>query len=236
MSGRLHTEQTGAVLRVRIDAAPGNLFTPEMTAQLTASLLAPPEGVHVVHLCAAGDVFCVGRAPFRDSVDELRADVEGLVGLNRALSESPAVTVTEVQGDAAGFGAGLVALSDVAIASPQARLSFPEVDAGFAPALVLSWLVPMVGRQAAFWLTATGVKLPASEAREFGLLSYVADSADGLQAAVARSIDLLLSKPPSVHREIKRLMRLYAGLPDGALAAVATERFSFESLRRTLAG
>lgn len=233
-SDGLIVERKDVVVSVRIEAPPQNLFTREMTTRLAALLVSPPEGVHVVHISAAGGAFCLGRAPFRSGVDELEADVQGLAALNRALAESPAVTVAEVHGDCAGFGVGVAALCDVAIASPRARLSFPEVDAGFAPALVLSWLVPMVGRRAAFWLTATGVELPAGDARDLGLLTDVADDPEALPSMVAGAVATLVEKPPSVHREIKRLMRSYAALPDDARSEVAAERLGLGALRRAL--
>lgn len=236
MSVALQVEQAGAVLKVRIDAGPGNLFTREMTGQLTELLRRPPDGVHVVHLSASGEEFCVGRAPFRTDLDALREDVAGLVGLNDALAASPAVTVSEVHGHAAGFGAGLVALSDVAIASPEAQVWFPEVDLGFAPALVLAWLAPLVGRRTAFWLTATGVRLSAREACDLGLVTDVAAAASDLGESVTRCIDLLLSKPPQVHAEIKRLLRFYATVPEATIGAVATDQLILASIRRSAAG
>ena len=235
MSDQLHVEQSGSVVRVRIDAGPGNLFTPEMTAELSTLLRTPPDGAHVVHLCTSGPDFCLGRAPFQKGVESLTEDVSGLVGVNHALSESPAVTVAEVSGDAAGFGVGLVAFSDVAIASPDASFYFPEVDGGFAPALVLSWLAPLVGGHKAFWLAATGVRLPAREARELGLVTDVAQDAGELTAAVAGAIELLCSKPPQVHRDIKRLMRLYAAASVQTRDKLAQDQLIFGVLRRAAA-
>jgi methylglutaconyl-CoA hydratase len=232
MSDQLRLEQSDAVLRVQIDAGRGNLFTPEMAAELTALLQTPPDGVHVVHLSASGPEFCMGRAPFRSGPGPMSEDVAGLVAVNRALLHSPAVTVAEVQGDAAGFGVGLVVHSDVAVASPEARFSFPEVHSGFAPALVLAWLGPLVGRRKAFWLTATGVQILAREACDLGLVTHVADTPDDLAAAVSSSIELLMSKPPEVHRDIKRLSRFYAALPDGARDEVAADRLVLGALRR----
>ncbi len=232
MSDQLQLEQSDAVLRVKIDAGGGNLFTPEMAAELTAALQTPPDGVHVVHLSALGPEFCVGRAPFRSGPGPLSEDVAGLVAVNRALMESPAVTVAEVQGEAAGFGAGLVAHCDVSIASADARFSFPEVHAGFAPALVLAWLAPMVGRRQAFWLTATGVEISAREAVEYGLITQVVDDPGGLAAHVSKCIEMLIAKPPEVHRQIKRLMRYYAALPDGTRDDAAADRLVIGALRR----
>lgn len=232
MTDQLRIQQSGGVLHVQVDAGRGNFFTPEMAAELTDVLHTPPTGVHVVHLSAAGDEFCMGRAPFRSGPGPLGEDVAGLVAVSRALTQSPAVTVAEVQGDAAGFGVGLVVASDIAIASPEARFSFPEVHAGFAPALVLAWLVPLVGRRQAFWLTSTGVEISAAEARTLGLVTQVADDPAGLRADVSRCIELLLSKPAEVHRDIKRLMSFYSAVPDAARIDVAADRLVIGALRR----
>ncbi len=237
MSGEgLAIERDGAVLRARIDAGPGNLFTPAMSARLAAALRAPPAGVHVLHLSATGDEFCVGRAPFRDGAGPLREDVDVLVEVVEALQHTSIVTVAEVQGDAAGFGVGLVALSDVAIAAPDARLYFPEVDAGFAPALVLAWLGELVGRRNAFWLAATGLRLPARAARDIGLLTHVVDDSAELGAAVADVVQLLLAKPARVHAQIKELVRLYAAVPAETRGSIAADKLAFGALRRALAG
>lgn len=234
MTEGLTVEQDGAVLHVRVDAGPGNLFTPAMTLRLAALLRTPPDGVHIVRLSAAGPEFCMGRAPFRSGAGPLREDVEALVELVEALQQTSVVTVAEVQGDAAGFGAGLVALSDVAVAAPEAHISFPEVDAGFAPALVLAWLGALVGPRKAFWLAATGVRVPAREARELSLVTDVVDDAGELAGAVSSIVELLLSKPPLVHAQIKELLRLYAAVPEDQRGAVATDRLAFGALRRAL--
>lgn len=232
----LTIEREGAVLRARIDAGPGNLFTPAMSAELAAVLRTPPDGVHVLHLSAAGDEFCLGRAPFRDGAGPLREDVDVLVDVVDGLQHTSIVTVAEVHGDAAGFGVGLAALSDVALAAPEAQFYFPEVDEGFAPALVLAWLGGLVGRRNAFWLAATGVLLPAREARDIGLLTHVVDDRAELGAAVDDVLQLLLAKPPHVHAQIKKLVRLYAAVPEETRGSLAADKLAFGALRRALAG
>ena len=231
----LTIEEVGAVVRVRIDAGPGNLFTPAMTARLAGLLNEPPDGAHVVHLSASGSEFCMGRVPFREGAGLLREDVAGLAGVVEALERTPLVTVAEVQGDAAGFGVGLVALSDVAVAVEDACLSFPEVDAGFAPALVLAWLGELVGRRRAFWLAATGVRLPAGEARDAGLLTDVVRDRSELATTTAAAIELLCTKPQRVHAQIKELLRLYAAVPAERRGGIASDRLAFGALQRALA-
>ena len=230
----LTIEQTGAVVHAHVDAGPGNLFTPAMTRALTSVLRSPPEGAHVLHLFASGPEFCMGRAPFRRGPGPLREDVDGLVDVVGALELSRLVTVAEVQGDAAGFGVGLVALCDIAVAAPDVHLSFPEVDEGFAPALVLAWLERIVGRRQAFWLAATGIRLPAREAREIDLLTHVVADAAALRGETDAIVELLCTKPPAVHAQIKDLLRLYASVPEGARGPIAGDRLSFGALRRSL--
>jgi enoyl-CoA hydratase/carnithine racemase len=124
-------------------------------------------------LRANGSVFCLGREWAGATPGELRVETKVLVGVQRALSKTPLVTVAEVPCDAAGFGVGLLAACDVAVAVADARFWFPEVGIGLA--LVLAWLPRTVGERQAFWLTATGEKISAARALELGLLNSVAD-------------------------------------------------------------
>jgi len=70
--------------------------------------------------------------------------------MTRPLRCTRLVTVTEVRGDAAGFGVGVLAACDVAVAEAGARFFFPEVGIGLAPAVVLAWLPRVVGEREAF--------------------------------------------------------------------------------------
>lgn len=57
MAGLEITDPSDGVLDVRIDRGPDNLLTVEMCAELTALLLDPPSGAHVLRLSAAGEAF-----------------------------------------------------------------------------------------------------------------------------------------------------------------------------------
>jgi methylglutaconyl-CoA hydratase len=224
----------GAVLTVRLERPPGNLLTTAMCEELTALLRDPPDGAHVLHLTAAGPNFCLGRERSAADPDGLRAEVGALVALNRALDATPLVTVAEVSGDAAGFGAGLAALCRIAIAGPSARLWFPEVEIGLAPTVVLTWLPRLVGRRLAFDLTATGRRLDAAEAARIGMLTAVAPSDGHLPGVVADRIAALVKHPARVHAEIAAFMDAAAGLTTDAAYELATDRLVISALRRLL--
>lgn len=220
------------VVRVELDRPPQNLFTVELCRELTALLTDPPEGAHVVRLSAVGETFCMGRERGGAGAGDLRAEAQVLVDVMRAMRRTRLVTVAEVQGDAAGFGVGLVAASDVAVAVSAAGFSFPEVGIGLAPALVLAWLPRLVGRREAFWLTATGEPLPAPRAQQLGLLNAVVDTPAQLSNDVDQRVAALRARSPRVHADIREMLRVFDSVgPDDALD-VSIDRLVVGSLRR----
>lgn len=228
----LSFERDGAVLTARLGSADGNLMTMAMCDALATVLNSPPEGAHVMVLSGEGDAFCMGRERTAATPDDLPGEVRRLVAVNEALAETSLVTMARVHGDAAGFGVGLAALCDVAVATRAARLSFPEVRINLAPALVLAWLPHMVGRRAAFWLTASGAPVSGDEAVRIGLLNEVVDDVGALDEAVAAKVSALLSAEPRVHKEIRAMLRSVESLSEGQAYELASDRLVLGSLRR----
>ncbi|MXG88650.1 enoyl-CoA hydratase/isomerase family protein [Nocardioides flavescens] len=229
----IDTADDGVVL-VTLDRGPDNLFSIEMCHRLAALLEDPPEGAHVLRLRAAGPTFCLGRDRGGTALapGEVRAEAQALVRLTRAIPRSRLVTVAEVQGDAAGFGVGLVAAFDVSVAVRAASFRFPEVGIGLAPALVLAWLPRVVGRREAFWLTATGEALTASRAHELGMLNAVVDDEAELGARVDAAVAALRAGSPRVHGDIKDMLRGFGDLGDETALEVSLDRLVVGSLRR----
>jgi len=93
-------------------------------------------------------------------------------------------TVAAVNGVAAGAGASLAMTCDMAIAAPGASFIQAFSKIGLVPDAGGSWLlVQKLGLTRAMGLTLTGDKLPAAQAKEWGLIWDVAD--DPLAAAMA---------------------------------------------------
>lgn len=225
-------ERDGAVLTVRLDSPDGNLMTMAMCDALAEVLTAPPAGVHVLVLCAAGQQFCMGRERTAATPDDLPGEVRRLIAVNDALASTSLVTVARVHGDAAGFGVGLAALCDVAVATRAAQLSFPEVRINLAPALVLAWLPHMVGRRAAFWLTASGAPVSGDEAVRIGLLNEVVDDVESLDSAIDAKVAALVTAQPRVHTEIRAMLRSVESLSERQSYELASDRLVLGSLRR----
>ncbi len=227
----IHEPVDGEVL-VELSRPPGNLFTIGLCRQLVELLESPPEDAHVLRLRAHGDAFCLGREREGATAAELRAESQVLVDVMRALRRTRLVTVCEVQGDAAGFGVGLVAACNVSVAVETAELSFPEVGIGLAPALVLAWLPRVVGEREAFWLTATGEPLSARRGVELGLLNAVVPTVEELRADVDARVKALRSRSPRVHADIRDMLRVFAGVGGDEALEVSIDRLVVGAMRR----
>lgn len=222
------------VVVAELDRPPGILWTIDLCQAFIALLDAPAPGAHVLRLRSAGDVYSLGREREGTTAGELRREASVLVAVTRALRRTRLVTVTEVHGDAAGFGVGVVSACDVAVAvaAADARFSFPEVGIGLAPALVLAWLPRVVGEREAFWLTATGEQVSAPRALELGLLNAVAPTVEALRSDVDERIAALRLRSPRVHAEIRDMLRAMRPLGGDAALDLSIDRLVVGSLRR----
>jgi methylglutaconyl-CoA hydratase len=226
------TSPADGVVEVVVNRPPDNLLTVELCAELTELLLSPPAGAHVLRLRSTGAVFCLGRERAGSTPGDLRSETQTLVRLHRALRATPLVTIAEVHGDAAGFGVGVLAACDVAVAVSGASLWFPEVGIDLAPALVLAWLPRLVGERQAFWLTATGERISATRALELGLVTEVVDSAEALAEEARTRVDALRSRNPRIHAEIKDMLRACRDLDEDQALELSVDRLVVGALRR----
>lgn len=173
-----------------------NSFTRQMHRDLWSALdraEADPL-IRALVITGAGRGFCAGAdlsefdvEPGPDLVE--RADPGPLIeqAFNptaRRLLKLRMPTVAAVNGVAAGAGASLAMTCDMAVAAPNASFiqSFSKI--GLVPDAGGSWLlVQKLGLARAMGLALTGEKLPAEQAKEWGLIWDVAD--DPLAAATA---------------------------------------------------
>jgi methylglutaconyl-CoA hydratase len=234
MAGLTISPVTDGVIVVELDRGPDNLWTLADLRELMTVLTDPPEGAHVLRLRSRGEAFCLGRERGGTSTAPgvVRGEAETLVAVTRAMRSTRLVTVAEVQGDAAGFGVGMLAACDVSVAVADARFSFPEVGIGLAPALVLAWLPRLIGERQAFWLTATGEKISAARALELGLLNAVVASAEELTKDVDERVALLRSRSPRVHADIRDMLRAFGAVGDDQALDMSIDRLVVGSLRR----
>ncbi|HEY5971220.1 MAG TPA: enoyl-CoA hydratase-related protein [Pseudoxanthomonas sp.] len=222
MSEMLEKEQQGAVLRLRLNRpALHNAFDAGLIAELTAALMAAgaDPGVRVVVVEGAGASFSAGadlnwmRGMAAASEAVNRDDALALARLMRTLDELPKPTLARVHGAAFGGGVGLVACCDIAIGVPEAKFGLTESKLGLLPAVISPYVIAAIGPQQARRWFATAEIFDAQTALQIGLLHQVA-TAEELDAAVQRQIDLLLKAGPVATASAKTLVTRVAGESD----------------------
>jgi enoyl-CoA hydratase/carnithine racemase len=239
VSDGLVLERRGHTLVATADAGEENLYSPAMISQL-GDAIADAAGdldMRFVRLAARGPAFCLGRgAPpaagdGRPGADAMRELAGAIVRVNELLQTTPLVVVAEVQGDAAGFGAGLVGNADVAVAADHARFCFPEILDGFAPSIVMSWLPTNVPRKRAFEMVATGAWTDAQTALRDGLLTEVVP-AGRLATRVDERIEELARASAPALRDVKAFLARRRAMDPASAAQASVDSLVVGALRR----
>jgi methylglutaconyl-CoA hydratase len=162
-------------------------------------------------LRGAGEHFCRGREAHGGPLGQhqtafmRRLSLERIAAVNDALQALDAITIAVVHGDALGFGCGLAVQCDFTLAADHATLGFPEINAGFPPTIVMSYLARYVPRKRAADLVLTGRRLSAAEAEAIGLVTRAVRPAD-LERGVGALVETLLGKNPLALRTAKQFL------------------------------
>lgn len=228
----LRLEPSASTLMVTIDSGEGNLFSAEMMDALIDAVIQAgrDEQTRFVRIRAAGETFCKGRGKGGAKPDEMRAMATRISTVNETLRSTPLTVITEVNGAAAGFGVGMVGASDIAVAAEGATFQFPEILAGFAPAVVISWARYMLPPRLLYDMVSTGEAIDATRALDAGLVTEVVPP-----AALADRVDERIARLEEIDafalREMKRFL-VYTRAMDPATASKASvDALVFSGLR-----
>jgi methylglutaconyl-CoA hydratase len=186
-----------------------NAFHAELLQSLLAALelASTTAEVRVVVLRGEGPVFCAGgdvqwmlqlaEAGHRESVKGARQ----IADVFAAINQCPKPVVAVVQGAAIGGAVGLVAASDIVIASSEAVFGLSEARLGLVPACVTPFLLAKVGPSHARRLLLTGQRISADDALRVGLVHYLVSPEETLDAALERRLrQMLLCGPNALSR------------------------------------
>lgn len=197
-----------------------NAFSETMIGELTCAFieLGRHEHAKVIVLAAAGKAFCAGAdlnwmkrmSGYSDT--ENRADALLLARMLKTIHDCPKPVVARVQGDVYAGGTGLVAASDIAVASREAGFCLSETRLGLIPATIGPYVIRAMGERAARRYLVTAERFDAVEALRIGFVHEVVD-VDGLDAAVMRFVDVLKANSSNAMQETKRLIRDVATAP-----------------------
>ena len=204
----VRAEDSGGQRTITLDSPHNaNALSTALLTQVRAALDAAMSdpAVRVVVLTGAGKVFCAGA-----DLKEARTNPAGapglMTGLIELLWESAKPVICRVNGAARAGGIGLVAASDIAIASERATFAFSEVRIGVVPAVISVPCLRRMPSRAAAEYFLTGEVFDARRAAEIGLLTR-AVAADDLDAEVGRYAGMLLRGAPGALAGTRSVLR-----------------------------
>ena len=190
-----------------------NSVDPELADALMAALehLAAEPKARVLVLLGNGRSFCSGidlswmKEGGEASYEQNYADALKLAKILHRLHTLPVPTIAAVSGHAIGFGVGLVAACDVAVAADTAVFRFSEVRLGIIPAVISPYVVAAIGTRACRRYFLNGESFPAVEAGRLGLLNGVS-KLEGFGDVVAQMVAELLAGKKHAQTAIKSLL------------------------------
>jgi methylglutaconyl-CoA hydratase len=210
----LRVERSGSVARVTLNRPEvRNAFNAELIAALDAAFgeLGQAENVRAIVLDGAGKTFCGGadvnwmRGSLELSEAENVRDAERMSTMFRTLDRCPKPVVARVHGAALGGGAGLCAVCDIVVSTPDAVYGFTETKLGILPAVISPFVIAKIGVSNARALFLTGQRFDALRAERIGLVhEIVAEGA--LDQRVAQVVAEFKTAGPQATAAAKRLI------------------------------
>lgn len=209
----------GPVARITLNRpdvknAMNSLMVLEITAAFEA--LRDDRSIRAVVLAGAGGTFCAGgdikemAASFQAGELDASRSAAALDVMLRMVNTAPQVVVAQVAGAAMGGGFGLVCVSDVAVASSEARMGLPEVRLGLVPALISPYVIQRLGFTRARELMLTGRRFSGELARDYGIVHEVCLPED-LETRVNAVLNEIQQCGPNALAACKQLLFTVAG-------------------------
>ena len=221
---------SGPVTRITLNRPEvRNAFNDQLITKLADAFAAITKETRAVVISGEGEVFCSGgdlewmRKAADYTHEENQRDAMRLARLFRAIADCPAVVIARVTGAAFGGGCGLVAASDIAIASEESKFAFSEVRLGLIPATISPFVIPKIGTGHARALFATGEAFSAEHAFRIGLVHEVV-TREQLDEAVNRKLKAIFSAGQEAIQQAKRLVKDHPITLDDAARRLADAR------------
>ncbi len=171
--------------------------------------------------CSGGDIKDMaaarGAEPGPDGKDPLATSNRLFGRMLEQIEAAPQAVIAVIEGAALGGGFGLCCVSDVAIASDDARFRLPETSLGVPPAQIAPFIVRRLGLTQARRLAVTGGSLDAAQALALALVHHVSPRT-GLDDLLARVLQDIARCAPEAVATTKRLVLAAAGAHGSALS------------------
>jgi enoyl-CoA hydratase/carnithine racemase len=171
-----------------------------MTAiQNELDAIAADDTIRVVVLAGNGRAFCAGHDLREIRTDPEHGPIKSLFNqcseMMLTMTRIPQLIIARVHGIATAAGCQLVAMSDLAVASEEARFATSGINVGLFCSTPMVAVTRNLPRKQAMEMLMTGDFIDAETARSYGLVNRVVP-AEELDDAIAELAKKIVSKAP----------------------------------------
>ena len=240
MSALVHLTTEGPVASITLDSPHNrNALSRQLVTELFEHLRAAEADadVRVVLVRATGTVFCSGADLSEATADGMEEGARRIVELQRLIVTMAKPVVVRVQGAVRAGGIGIVAASDIAVATEEATFALTEVKLGLAAAIISLTVHHRMTPRAAALTTLGGEVFSGADAAAYGLVTRAVPAED-LDAEVERVCASLATGAAQGLRESKRILNrdLLARIDAGGeeMAALSARLFASAEAREAM--
>ncbi len=166
----------------------------------------------VIVLESKSKIFCAGadlkelQEMQNNTYEKNLEDSKNLMNLFKKILSIEKLVIAKVNGAAIAGGCGLATACDIVFGTEKAKFGYTEVNIGFVPALVSTFLSKRINDFRSKELLLTGKILDAKKAQEIHLIDYYIRS-EKLEKEVSNYIqDFLKKSSPQSVSEIKKML------------------------------
>jgi len=178
-----------------------NAFNREQRERFRAALVAADadEAVRAIVVTGRGKAFCAGQDQYESAAMDAAgsaARIDSYLELYEIFRALRKPVIARINGVAAGAGLQIALMSDLRIASTQARFGMTEFKVGSAAIVGSALLWPVIGEAAMKRLVLLAEIVPAQQSLALGLVHEVVED-EGLDARVQEICALVATWSPT---------------------------------------
>lgn len=156
---------------------------------------------------AGADIEELDFSDLKESTDYIAIDARTF----RHLENIPQPVIAAVNGAAIGYGCKVAVVSDITIASENAKFSLPGATFGAVHVIMLGRAREVIGRKRLSKMLLTGETLDAEKAERYGIVNTIVPKGQALPEA-EKVAEQIAACPPLTIRTIRRM--LHRGMDD----------------------
>ncbi len=166
--------------------------------------------------CSGADLEWMRQGVYQSKTENIN-DAKLFNTLFETIYNFPTPIIVEVEKSAFGGAVGILASADIVVCEPQSTFGFPEVTLGIIPATIAPYIINKMGNSNARKRLLVPKPFTAQEAKEEGLVHYIADNNQSLRDKTIEVAQSFLKGAPDALIQTKALInRLEENLDDEA--------------------